>query len=276
MNNLIAKIKTFTGDWRAKLIDDNRYELSVQETDRIRDKLSPILAEIFGYHALLYSPKAKDLVQENLSIRHTFILSDEQQHDKEKELPTIICRYTELPVSSDTIDLIVIPEVLQQAQYPHQILREVERALIPEGHIILLVENVFSWQSMKNRFLNFIAEPHFKMSVISRSRISDWFRLLGLEICREIAVYESTKNYESIAHKNRRDTNLHKKNNRWLTTFIDIRWTFFSSYYIILAKKKVSTLTPIRPSWRSNQKLVKPKLAEPSVRIVVDKILNQR
>ncbi|MCF6194512.1 MAG: class I SAM-dependent methyltransferase, partial [Kangiellaceae bacterium] len=179
--------------------------------------------------------------------------------------------YTELPISSDTIDLIVIPEVLQQAQFPHQILREVERTLIPEGHIILLVENVFSWKSMKNRVLTFIAEPHFKNRVISLSRISDWFRLLGLEICREIPVYASMDYSETFQSKKKEN-----KRHSWLERITDLRKVFFSSYYIILAKKKVSTLTPIRASWRSNQKLVKPRFAEPSVRVTVDKILNQK
>ena len=266
------------GEWRAKLIDHNRYKLSAEETNSIREELSPLLAEIFGYHALLYNPKASKLVGENLSIRHAFILSDEQPHNTDKESPTILCRYTELPVSSDTIDLIVIPEVLQQTQFPDQILREVERTLIPEGNIILLVENMFGWQSMKNRVLSFIAEPHFKTRVISRARISDWFRLLGLEICREIPVYKSAKQIEPITNRNGRTKNIREKGRpkRWLIKLIDLRKIFFSSYYIILAKKKVSTLTPIRPSWRSNQKLVKSRLAEPSVRIAVDKILNQK
>ena len=255
-------------EWQGKLIDHQRYQLSEEETNSVSERISSLLAEIFGYHALLYSSKAKKLVGDNLSVRHSFVLANEPLGDAKNEQPTIVCRYTELPVSSDTIDLIVIPEVLQQVQFPHQILREVERTLIPEGHIILLVENVFSWQSMKNRILTFIAEPHFKTRVISCTRISDWFRLLGLEICREILVSTSDSSPEFFQKKN--------KENNWLENFINVRKILFSSYYIILAKKKVSTLTPIRPSWRSNQKLVKPRFAEPSVRITVDKILNHK
>jgi SAM-dependent methyltransferase len=270
MKKTISKLKVILREWQAKLIDHERYQLSAEETSSVRVKISPLLAEIFGYHALLYSTKAKKLVDENLSVRHSFILANESQSNVENEQPSILCRYTELPLSSDTIDLIVIPEVLQQAQFPHQILREVERTLIPEGHIILLVENVFSWQSMKNRILIFIAEPHFKTRVISRSRISDWFRLLGLEICREIPVSTSVDYSTDLQNKSK------QRKNNWLENFADLRKIFFSSYYIILAKKKVSTLTPIRSSWRSNRKLVNPRFAEPSVRITVDKILNQK
>jgi len=270
MKNAILKLKVLMREWQAKLVDHERYQLSVDETKNIQTKLSPLLTGIFGYHALLYSSKAKNLVHGRLSIRHCFILDDESRRNTKNELPTILCSYTELPVSSDTIDLIVIPEVLQQAQFPHQILREVERTLIPEGHIILLVENIFSWQSMKNRVLAFIAEPHFKTRVISRSRISDWFRLLGLEICREIPVSTSDTYSRDFQNKSKQNKN------DWLEKVTDLRNIFFSSYYIILAKKKVSTLTPIRPSWRSNHKLVKPRFAEPSVKITVDKILNQK
>ncbi len=45
--------------------------------------------------------------------------------------------FCELPFASQSLDLVVLPHVLEFAHEPHQILREVERVLIPEGQIIV-------------------------------------------------------------------------------------------------------------------------------------------
>src|SRR6476620_6803838 len=45
--------------------------------------------------------------------------------------------FAELPFATQSLDLVVLPHVLEFAHEPHQILREVERVLIPEGQIIV-------------------------------------------------------------------------------------------------------------------------------------------
>jgi len=262
VNYSIDKLKNFIRAWQVKLLDSDRYALRPDEIEIIREQLKPVLAGIFGYYSLLYSSKAKILVQDNLSIRNSFII-DERKNDLIRGLnEDFRCHYAELPVSSDSIDLIVIPEVLQYDHFPHQILREVERVLIPEGKIIILVENSFSWLNIKKRIQAFIADPHLKTRVISRSRLSDWFRLLGLEISKELPVYP-VKDSISKAFLG--------WNKKWNT----VKTIFFSNYFIIVAEKKVSTLTPIRSSWRRDRKLVRPRLAEPSVRVPVEKCMHQ-
>ena len=40
------------------------------------------------------------------------------------------CAATELPFDSDSLDLVLMPHVLEFAESPHQIIREVERVLM--------------------------------------------------------------------------------------------------------------------------------------------------
>ena len=47
------------------------------------------------------------------------------------------CDPRQLPFAANSIDLVVMPHVLEFYDDPHQILREVERILIPEGQIVL-------------------------------------------------------------------------------------------------------------------------------------------
>ena len=50
---------------------------------------------------------------------------------------SLTCDFTELPFASHSLDLVVLPHVLEFSTDPHQVLREVERVLIPEGQVII-------------------------------------------------------------------------------------------------------------------------------------------
>jgi len=230
-------------------------------------KLEPILAGIFGYHALLYSGTAKRIVADKLCIKNSMVLSEQILSPKEALLYNskidLVCQYQELPIASDCIDLVVLPETLQHSQTPHQILRESERVLIPEGHIILLMANPVSWMQVKQSIVGWLTGNNSGLKSIGRFRLKDWFRLLGFELVSEVPV--------CITDQKIQQGNMYS----WFKKASGFICNYLSSYYIIVAKKKVSTMTPIRPSWRRNKKLVNPRITEPSVRINVENCVKQ-
>ncbi len=250
-------IKKLIGSWQKQLMRFETVGLSEKRIALVKSKLKPVLSGIFGYNALLYSVKARELVADNLIVRNVTVISNDLNNGD------LVCRYEELPIASDCIDLVVLPEILQQSRFPHQILREVERVLIPEGHIVLLIANPFSGFTVKNRIIALLTQQKEKPKPISRLRLNDWFRLLGFEIITEVPVCMS-------------DQNIQQQNSySWVKKISKISCEYFAGYYIIVAKKKVSTMTPIRPSWRSNKKLVGTRLTEPSVRNHVENCVKQ-
>ena len=42
-----------------------------------------------------------------------------------------------LPIETNSIDLVLLPHILEFSSNPHQILREVQRVLMPEGQVIV-------------------------------------------------------------------------------------------------------------------------------------------
>ena len=44
---------------------------------------------------------------------------------------------TSCPLASQSVDLVALPHVLEGHPNPHEVLREVERVLIPEGQVVL-------------------------------------------------------------------------------------------------------------------------------------------
>lgn len=250
-------IKRITSQWQKKLAQFETVGLSDKRIELAKEKLKPALSGIFGYHSLLYSNKAKTLVSENIIVRKSTVISNLAG------AADLICKYEELPIASDCIDLVVMPDILQKNQYPHQILREAERVLIPEGHIILLIANPVSGHSIKNRVINFLTRKKNSTRAIGRLRINDWFHLLGFEVTSEIPVCMTDQKIQQESHY------------YWLKKLSKISCEYFAGYYIIIAKKKISTMTPIRPSWRRNKKLVGSRLAEPSVRAHVENCVRQ-
>jgi len=250
---------------------DNRLKVLIRNQNKgfsqkvsyiIREQLEKVLSGIFGYYALLYSVTAKELVDDNVIVKNSVVLSNRLQEGD------LVCQYEELPIASDTIDLVVLPEILEQSRYPHQILREVERVLIPEGHLVMIVANPLSWSGLKKLTLTWFLSDTSQPKPIGKLRINDWCRLLGLEIINQIPICHSTNTRHS-AKKNKEEilSLLNKVNN--------LGCEYFSSYYILVAKKKVSTMIPIRPSWRTNRKLVRPRLVEPSVNNQVEDCFKQ-
>jgi len=246
-------------------LDDDR-SLNVRRLAIIKQQLAAPLTQIFGYHALLYTPLARSLCADSLVIKDQIVISQSCASLSQKRVSpnsiSLVCRFEELPVASDCIDLAVLPMILQASENPHQVLREVERTLIPEGVVILIGRNPFSWYGLKNNLLRRRNKPDSPAD-ISHRRAADWFNLLGFE--REALIKISVTNQK--IQESRSYT--------WIKKMSEYFCDYFGSYYIIIAKKRVSTLTPIRPSWRKNKQLVAPRLAEPSVKALVERWIEQ-
>lgn len=85
-----------------------------------------------------------------------------------------------LPLASSSVDLVVLAHVLEFEDNPHQILREVERVLVPEGSVIVTGFNPFSLWGLQRRLLCRPVPP-WHGNYISIPRLKDWFALLGFE-----------------------------------------------------------------------------------------------
>jgi ubiquinone/menaquinone biosynthesis C-methylase UbiE len=255
-----------------------------KNTTLLRKKLEPVIAEVFGYFSLLYTQDAEELVLNKNLIRNQITLFDEYnrlnglRYNKKKNNLNLQCKYEELPIASDSIDLILMPTVLQKSYFPHQVLREAERVLIPDGTIVLIINNPIGVTSLKKEFDNFVDEFSHLIKIgnmpnndkkrwfsLGQRRIKDWLALLSIETISQIAVSQN------VIDKSNQLNSLLKLKNKIKQFFYDT----FADQIIIVGKKKVSTLTPIRQSWRKNKRFVQPRLAESSVQQHAESCLTQ-
>jgi SAM-dependent methyltransferase len=87
-----------------------------------------------------------------------------------------------LPLQCDSVDMIILPHLLEFDAYRFQTMREVERVLKPEGTVVILSFNPWSiwvrYQYLWDKRLADSWRGHF----IRRARVIDWLKLLNFEV----------------------------------------------------------------------------------------------
>ena len=157
----------------------------------------------------------------------------------------VLCESDYLPFTESCIDLICLPHVLEFSENPHQTLREAERVLVPEGHLILTGFNPISAWGLKHAFKralnnekNYPWYGHF----FTLSRIKDWLALLGLEyVSGQMHCYEPPINNQQWLN---RFALMDKVGSRW--------WPMMGGVYFIVAKKRVVNMHLLKPNWKKN------------------------
>ena len=165
-----------------------------------------------------------------------------------------LCESDYLPFSESCIDLVCLPHVLEFSRNPHQTLREAERVLVPEGHLILTGFNPISAWGVKQVLTKEKNSAHVEQypwqgHFFTLSRIKDWLALLGLEyVSGSMNAYEPPINDEEWL---KRLEFFGKLGKQW--------WPMLGGIYFIVAKKRVVNMTLLKPNWKKN--LLPQKLA---------------
>ncbi len=146
-----------------------------------------------------------------------------------------------LPIQSNSMDLVLLPHVLEFNTNPHQILREVHRILIPEGHIVVSGFNPFSlWGGchyLKSDCNEFPWNGHF----ISLSRLKDWLKLLDFEMAGgRLCCYAPPFKQEKWRQ---RFKFMEAAGDRW--------WPISGGVYFLHAIKHTHGMRIIKPGWKN-------------------------
>lgn len=155
----------------------------------------------------------------------------------------LCCSDDYLPFAEMSLDLLLMPHCLEFSEHPHQALREAERVMMPEGHLLISGFNPLSaWGAVAslNRTLSGKKRFPWNGQLIGLSRMKDWLALLGFEIlsvemCCHVPPFE-----QAAWHK--RFVFMDKAGERCCS--------MLGGVYFILARKRVAGMTPIKPNWK--------------------------
>ncbi len=158
-----------------------------------------------------------------------------------------------LPFDADSLDLLVLPFLLEFHNNPHQVLREAQRVLRPEGQLLILGFNPLSLWGLRNSISHALAPGKTAFpwpgNYLGVHRLKDWLKLLDFDVARG-----HFGCYAPPCHSDRAFEHLH-----WLESAGDRWWGFAGSCYALTAIKRIPGMTLLTPNWLSPDKKVAAK-----------------
>ena len=159
-----------------------------------------------------------------------------------------------LPVADQTVDCVLLPHTLEFSNRPHAILREVNRVLHAHGHLLVLAFRPGGLWRLR-RAIPGAAFPPAVENLVPDRRLRDWLKLLDMRLH---GMTEYFFRWPLSGRRGPHSARWEQRGQRF--------WPAFSACYMLAAQKRVCTMTPVRPAWRTKPKLVA-GFAEPSTRV---------
>jgi len=216
--------------------------------------LDDLLADLFGYHALQVGYLAGGVTPASLPRLRNYTIVDLGPSAVAGALG--VCgEPTKLPIRSDSVDVVILDHTLDFSPDPHQVLREAERVLIPEGRLLMSNFNPWSLWGVWRLALRGRRQAPWSGNFISPKRLQDWLRLLGfdLEVSRAL-MFRPPLQSEGLMQR---------------LGFLETagqRWPLLMGVYLQRAVKRVATLTPIQPAWKRRARILATGAIEPTAR----------
>jgi SAM-dependent methyltransferase len=194
------------------------------------------LDDVFGFELLqlgAWGP-ARHLL-DGARTQHTTLLAPELSTGV-----TLCAPLDSLPFRSDSIDAILLPHTLELVEDPYAVLREAERVLCAEGCLMICGFNPFSGWGLRRAFARYVRRPVFPpqtQRLLSERRLRDWVALLGFDV-------DSVYGYLGLLPtKGPAKGRLPRA-----------AWT--AGAYLLKARKRVQTMTLVRPRRRVRQRVL--------------------
>ncbi len=157
----------------------------------------------------------------------------------------IVARPSQLPVTSDSVDAALLPHTLEFAPDPYAILREVDRVLVGEGQLLVLGFRPWSLWGMRARWSRRGFPPGMRR-VLPERLLREWLVLLGFEMI-------VTQRYLYLSPWSR-GLSAGEGTGRMLRP--GLTYPLPAGAYLLKARKRVYTLTPIRPRVREKPAVI--------------------
>lgn len=207
--------------------------------------------DVFGYHAVqLDAPEMNGLAANRMPHRW-HIHSSIEKWPESPDLPLTPCDLVAegaaLPFEAGSLDLVVMPHTLELCQDPHATLREVERVLVPEGHVVITGVNpvsLWGWHQRRSALYRRLGwgDTHWGVAgnLMGYWRLRDWLRLLGFEV--QVSRFGCWRPAMQSSRWLARFAWLDRWGSRW--------WPILGGAYMVVAVKRVPGGRMLGRSWK--------------------------
>ena len=191
--------------------------------------IDSVVPDLFGYHALQLGLPKVDLLRES-RITNRLTVAPTEGAD-------VLAQWHELPFDAQSVDLVLMPHVLEFVENPHEVLREVDRVLRPEGRALIVGFN--PWSLFGARRMWSSTEGPWQGNFVSLVRMKDWLQLLSFEPASgKLGCYVPPLQSSSWRA---RLAFMESLGDRW--------WGVAGGVYMLDAVKRVQGMRLIAPNW---------------------------
>ncbi|MFV0477727.1 MAG: class I SAM-dependent methyltransferase [Parahaliea sp.] len=223
--------------------DRGRYLLNV-----LNEALAADLETAFGYHLAQVGISRCHPFYDKSPVRHRIYIAGQAGSEV-----GLVAESDQLPLATDSVDVLIAHHCLEFSRNPHQVLRELHRVLTPRGHLFIIGFNPLSLFGMGLALRAQLGSALWRRrQSLSTWRLVDWLNVLGLE-------EEAIKQYYALPLRGGQRMNARiQRYNQWCTQ----RRLPIGGVYLIHAIKKVCGAA--RPGLRSRRaSLIKLGVPEP-------------
>ena len=200
--------------------------------------LEQLLPGLFGYHLAQFSVQSR-VMHGASPIQNKIIIN------LNTTKAGLVSNPTQLPFANDSIDVALLHHVLDFAESPQKILRELARTTLPMGHIVIVGFNPMSlwggWRTIVRSTRRRSIAP-WNGAFIRPGRLMDWLNLLDYKIDRaQYSIFRPPVS-QYLGEVNDYSDGLSSTLNLPI-----------GSVYVIVASKHIGAVRSIKPVWSWRQ-----------------------
>lgn len=147
---------------------------------QLGESLSDLLEQVFGYHTVVLGPDIGldiDALAKTQRVVHLIA------EGREEGVSRVMGHSCELPFACDSVDALILCHALETSPFPHQVLRECQRVLVPNGHLFVLTLNPYSLNGLIRTLGNALrGRNRGVIRPLSSHKLNDWLSLLSFSL----------------------------------------------------------------------------------------------
>ncbi|WP_299077556.1 methyltransferase domain-containing protein [uncultured Paraglaciecola sp.] len=204
----------------------------------LEKEMAEVSHQFFGYHLVRLGHLSSQIELATCPIKHQVNITSSEQTATQ-----VMGTAVDLPLRENSVDAFLLAHELDFSKDPHQILREIDRAIMPNGYLVLTGFNPFSlcglFKYLPFNKGNILHDARF----FSCARVKDWLQLLGFEIVdTNYLLFNELFLQRKLSQAS--------KWSSWCYRYLP----WLSTMYVIVARKREIPLSIIKPKWKTKTK----------------------
>nr|WP_246386529.1 methyltransferase domain-containing protein [Litorivivens lipolytica] len=147
--------------------------------------------------------------------------------------------YADLPVANESQDVVIVHHLLEFIANPHNMLRELERVIVPHGRLLIVGFNPLSLLGLKLHAVGRLSSNSvWRQHWLTLYRLEDWLGLLGFKVDKRWYGFHRLPVNKP-----------HWLNKPLPMEPVSLRKVPMGGTFLLSATKYRAPVTPVRPRW---------------------------